>query len=79
MRDSFRLGATSAIVWQKEGVPLGESFAPQHHQQILDTLQEGNSGTGQTECGGAPFSETNSDNGLGEGHHAITSLFLLFH
>ena len=43
--------------------------------KFLDTLQEGNSGTGQPECGGAPFSVTNSNHGLGEGHHAITSLF----
>ena len=42
--------------------------------KFLDALQEGNWGTGQPECGGAPFSATNSDNRLGEGHHAITSL-----
>ena len=53
----------------------GERFAPQHHQQILDTQQKGNSGMGQLECRGAPFLATNSGHRLGEGHHAITNVF----
>ena len=44
--------------------------------KFFGTLQEDNSGTGQPVCGGAPFSATNSNHGLGEGHHAITTLFL---